>query len=130
MLAVSTRSKAEGILLVQTTDFYLFPYELTVGLKDKATGRTKPVTCDFCYTWQQGSKAGRITFRRTSDDHTFTYLCCADLQCSLHVRTKTVDALLSRTQLREDMTDEQRVLRLEEKLQRLLKTIAAQPIAN
>lgn len=57
LLAISTRSKAEGLLLIQDTDLYVLPYELATGLKDKTTGRSKPITCDFCYTWQQGGRA-------------------------------------------------------------------------
>jgi hypothetical protein len=130
MLAIGTRSNTEGLLLIQVDDFYMLPYELTIGLKDKATGRSKPITCDFCYTWQQGGKAGRITFRRTSDDHTFTYLCCADLRCSLNVRDKTAEALLSRTQLHEDLIEEQRVARLDNKLRRVITMLGCQPVIS
>lgn len=52
LLSVSTRAENEGLLLVQTDGFYLLHYELTRGMTDKLTGRSKPVTCDFCYTWQ------------------------------------------------------------------------------
>lgn len=127
MLAVGTRSGREGVLVVQTDNFYMLPYELSVGLKDASTGRTKPVVCDFCYTWQRGGKSGRITFRRASDDHTFTFLCCADLRCSLHVRNTTPEAILSRTQLHEDITTEQRLARLQDKLKRVIKILGAQP---
>lgn len=128
MLAVSTRSNAEGVLLVQTDDFFMLPYERATGLKDKVTGRSKPVTCDFCYTWQQGGKAGRITFRRKSDDHTFTYLCCADLRCSLHVRGLTAESMLSRTQLHENLTNERRIARLKENLNAIITMLSYQPV--
>lgn len=127
MLAVPTRSKNEGVLLTQLDDLYIIPYELSIGLKDTATGRAKPVVCDFCYTWQQGGKSGRITFHRASDGHTFTYLCCADLRCSLHARNLTPEAALSRTQLHEDLTAEQRIARLKDNLKRLVITLAIQP---
>jgi len=128
MLAVPTRSNKEGLLLLQPDAFYAFPYELTTNLADRATGRSKPITCDFCYTWQQGGKAGRITFRRKTDDHTLTYLCCSDLRCSLHVRDKTTEARLSRTQLHEDITTEQRIARLKDKLHILISALDLQPI--
>lgn len=130
MLAIATRSGAEGVLLVQTDKFYIVPYQLTTGIKDKSTGRSKPITCDLCYTWQQGGKAGRITLRRAEDDHTFTYLCCADLRCSLHVRNLTSESTLSRTQLHEDITPEQRIARLKRKLDEILQTIGASPAAS
>lgn len=129
MLAITTRSKNEGVLLVQTDNLYMVPYELSVGLKDVATGRTKPVVCDFCYTWQRGGKSGQITFRRASDGHALTFLCCADLRCSLHVRNLTQEATLSRTQLHEDITSEQRIARLKDKLSRVITTLGAQPAA-
>lgn len=128
MLAVGTRSKAEGVLLIQTNNFYVLPYELAVGIKDTATGRTKPVVCDFCYTWQQGGKAGRVTFRRPVDDHTFTFLCCGDLKCSLHVRGLTPEAVLSRLQLHEDITEAQRITRLKARLDDVLAILGVQPV--
>lgn len=127
MLAVTTRSGAEGVLLIQTDRLYVVPYQLSTGIKDKSTGRSRPITCDLCYTWQQGGKAGRITFRRAEDDHTFTYLCCSDLRCSIHVRSLTSESTLSRTQLHEDITTEQRIARLKRKLDEILLTIGASP---
>ena len=70
LLAIGTRSGAEGLLLIQMTNAYVIPYELTAGIADKATGRSKPITCDFCYTWQRGGNVACITFRRASDNHT------------------------------------------------------------
>lgn len=128
MLAISTRSNREGLLLMQFDDFYMVPYELMTGLADKATGRAKPITCDFCLTWQQGGKAGRISFRRDSDGHTFTYLCCGDLLCSLHIRNITSESTLSRTQLREDITVEDRIARFHERTMRILTTLGVEPL--
>ena len=99
-----------------------------LAVADKATGRSKPITCDFCLTWQRGSNAGRITFERASDKHKFTYLCCGDLQCSLHIRGQTPQAMLSRTQLREDTTVEQRIARLQERVMRIITTLGAEPV--
>ena len=129
VLAVETRSRAEGILLVQTDKFFMLPYELRVGLKDTTTGRTKSVICDFCCTWQRGGNSGSITFRRPSDNHSFTFLCCADLRCSLHVRNLTPQATLSRTQLHEDITKEQRIARLKDRLNRVIAILGASPAA-
>ncbi|HSX31400.1 MAG TPA: FBP domain-containing protein [Candidatus Saccharimonadales bacterium] len=130
LLSVRTRSEAEGLLLIQLDSFYLLPYELTRGLRDTATGRSKPIICDFCYTWQQGGKISRITFHRASDDHRLSFLCCADLQCSRHIRNKTAESALSRTQLHEDITVAQRIERLKAKLQKLTGVLQAQAISH
>lgn len=128
LLAVLTRSGNEGVLLVNLdADLYVLAFELMTNVRDNTTGRAKPITCDFCYTWQQGDKAGRITFMRASDGHKFTFLCCGDLQCSSHVRGLTSEALLSRTQLHEDMTPEQRAARLRTKLADLITLLDASP---
>jgi hypothetical protein len=128
LLAITTRSGAAGVALIQTDDTYLLPFELATKIADKTTGRTKAVICDFCYTWQRGSNAARITFQRPSDSHSFTFLCCADLKCSLHVRDHTSEAALSRSQLREDLTPAQRVQRLTEKLDSLIRLLGVLPV--
>ena len=128
LLAVPTRSGSEGVLLVNLdADLYVLPYELATNVRDNTTGLAKPITCDFCYTWQQGGRSGRVTFTRASDGHKFTFLCCGDLNCSLHVRGLTPEALLSRTQLHEDMTPEQRAVRLQTKLTDLITLLGADP---
>jgi len=120
LLAISTKSGREGVVAIELdSNVSVIPYELLARVAD-TTGRSKPITCDFCHTWQRGGNAGRITFTRKSDGHTLTFLCCADLQCSLHVRGKTPQALLSRTQLHEDLTTEQRIERLRHKLRNLM----------
>jgi len=129
LLAIGTRSGTEGVLLIQAPELYLLPYQLTTKVADKATGRSRPITCDFCYSWQRGSNAGRITFHRRRDDHSFTFLCCADLDCSRHVRGLTPEATLSRTQLHEDITPERRIARLTEKLSALTALLEQPPIA-
>ncbi len=129
ILAVSTKSGDEGVLVIQTDHLYVMPYELRKGINDSVTGRSKPITCDFCFTWQQGGKAAQITFRRTFDNHTFTYLCCRDLGCSIHVRNLSHESLLSRTNLHEDITVDDRILRLKSKVNTVLKTLGAQPAA-
>lgn len=128
VLAIPNRSASEGLLLVSIEALYLLPYHLTVGLKDKMTGRTKPAICDFCYTWQAGGHTARITFTRLSDKHTFTYICCSDLRCSLHVRNKTPEAVLSRTNLREDNDIDQRIARLKSNMAAVIRTLRAEPV--
>lgn len=125
LLAISTRSNIEGVLLIETASRHLIPYTLSGGLTDAATGRSKAAICDFCFTWQGGGKSKRISFVRTSDGHSLTYICCGDLQCSLHVRGRTPEATLSRSQLREDITEAQRIVRLRQKLNALVETLGA-----
>lgn len=120
-LAVTTRSAAKGVVLLSPGEtIYVLPFELTKSLVDKRTGRAQPIICDFCRSWQPGSNAGSITFYKDKQSmNSVTFLCCADLQCSKHVRGLTVASKLSRAQLREDLTSEQRVERLKERLQQI-----------
>lgn len=125
LLALTDRTMNKGVLLFQPGDvLYIAPFSLLRGIKDHTTGRFRPITCDFCYTWQAGSAAASISFMLAKDPaRTITYLCCADLQCSQHVRTKTEQARLSRTQLRENIDETGRVLRLQKRLDRLAREL-------
>lgn len=116
LLPVFARSGNEGVLLIELGQLHVLPFKLRHGVTNKSTGRTKPITCDFCYTWQPGGNAASITFP-LADRHTVTYLCCADLNCGAHVRSKTPASLVSRTQLPESITSEERIARLRRKLQ-------------
>lgn len=83
-----------------------------------SSGRTEAIICDICATWQRGSHSAALTF--TKEKSTTTFLVCGDLDCSLHVRDKTPAAVLSRTQLREHITPEERVERLRRRLAAML----------
>ena len=121
MVAVHDRSGQTGVLIIETDATHVIPYALTRGIKDSQTGRGKPVICDFCKTWQSGSHAGRITFRPDRRlENSFSYLVCADLDCSAHVRSKTAASARSRTQLHEDIDDARRIERLQESLRALV----------
>jgi len=128
LLAVTTRSGNEGVLLASIERFYVLPYRLSKSITNTQTGRSTPITCDFCYTWQRGGNAGNISFVRPSDEHIITFLCCGDLECSLNVRDMTNAAALSRTQLHEDMTTEQRIERLQSKFKQIIDIIGGIPI--
>ncbi|HYG83536.1 MAG TPA: FBP domain-containing protein [Verrucomicrobiae bacterium] len=129
LLAIADRSGNSGVLLIEIENrLYALAYELSPGIKDK-TGRTKPVICDFCRTWQAGGNAARITFEKaTSVYHSVTFLCCADLDCSLHIRDLTSAAKTSRAQLREDMTLDQRIQRLKNRLHEVVTDLTAAEI--
>jgi len=114
-LAVLTKSKNEGVLLYgdHTAAFMLSKR------KPGASGRIEPIICDLCAMWQRGSNSATIAFTR-SDKTTVSYLCCTDLNCSLHVRGLTAAGKLARTQLREDITPEHRIERLHMRLTRIV----------
>ena len=130
LVAVSDRSGNEGVLLIELdAQLYVVPYELSIRMADLQTGRSKPVICDICNTWQSGANSARITFTHTKSLHKIGFLCCADLACSRHVRSKTKASILSRTQLHEDLNNAQRVDRLKRKLQGLAERLDLQPVS-
>lgn len=117
-LAVLAKSKNDGVLLYQglTMAFSL------ARRKPGASGRVEPIICDLCATWQRGSNSATITFTRNNRS-TASYLCCGDLDCSLHVRGLTAAGKLARTQLREDITPERRIERLHAKTSAIITNL-------
>lgn len=117
LVAISDRTNDKGVLLLEPdNDLYIVQYELSRKVIDSKSGRRRAIICDFCYTWQPGSNAASITFSLTDATRKIRFICCADLQCSQHVRSLTKSSITSRVQLPENMTNESRVLRLKEKL--------------
>ena len=117
LLAITDRTNKKGILLLEPdTDLYAVQYELSKKVIDFKSGRRRAIICDFCYTWQSGSNAASITFSIGNSKRKVRFICCADLKCSMHVRTTTKESVMSRTQLRENMTNEDRILRLKDRL--------------
>ena len=132
MIHISNRSGNEGVLIVGLShSMYLIPYEFKKIGPSASTGRPQPIICDFCRTWQSGVHAGAITFTHVkSSNSNVTHLCCSDLRCSEHVRSKTSASKTSRTQLREDMDNESRINRLNERLDRLVNDLEIRPLTN
>lgn len=130
MIHISNRSGNVGVLLLGlATSIYLIPYEFKKIGPSASTGRPQPIICDFCRTWQSGTRAGTITFTNVkSSKSNVTYLCCGDLRCSDHVRSKTSASKTSRTQLREDMDNENRIDRFNERLDRLVNDLEITPL--
>ena len=118
-LAVTTKSGAEGALIIPFAGMLVVPFRLQKRMPNKM-GRTEAIICDICATWQRGSNSAVITFPKGKSSTSF--LVCADLNCSLHVRNKTPESILSRTQLREHNTVEDRISRLRSRLQNILNT--------
>jgi hypothetical protein len=117
LIAIADRNGDKGILLLQPDDtLYIASYELSRRIIDSSTGRERAIICDFCYTWQPGSNAASITFTHANTKHKIRFLCCSDLACSQHVRTATKESVVSRAQLREDLSDDDRIARLKTKL--------------
>lgn len=117
LIPISDRTGSFGVLLVQLgEELYVAPYELSRRIVDSSTGRDRAIICDFCYTWQPGSNAASIIFTHAETKHSIRLLCCGDLRCSQHVRTITRASKVSRTHLRENLTNEARVARLKSRL--------------
>lgn len=114
-LAIMNKSRSEGVLLFEDV---FYPFSLARKAAS-STGRTDGIICDICATWQRGSNAARITLPK-GDRSTVSYLVCADLDCSLHVRDLTPESKLSRVQLREHTTPVARRVRLSKNLVHLL----------
>jgi len=110
-LAVTDKAGNEGVLIYQdaTVSFTLSPRAARNG------GRVTAIICDICATWRRGPESAMLTLPK-GDNRSVSYLVCADLDCSLHVRAMTSAGILSRSQIREDITPDRRVERLRERL--------------
>ncbi|QQG50794.1 MAG: FBP domain-containing protein [Candidatus Saccharibacteria bacterium] len=114
-LAVLNKSKSEGVLIIPRAEATrILPFRLQKRTAN-ASGRVEAIICDICATWQRGSNSAIISIV-DSDKSSRSFLCCQDLDCSLHVRDITPAAAISRTQLRETMTVEDRIERLNQRL--------------
>jgi hypothetical protein len=121
LLFISDRTGDKGILLLQPeADLYIAQCEVAHRIVDSHTGRDRAIICDFCFTWQPGGNAASITFTHAETKHKVRFLCCGDLACSQHVRTLTKASRVSRAQLRESISNEDRTVRLKLKLTRLI----------
>lgn len=114
-IAVTDKSGNEGVLLYQdeTVPFTLSPRVA------RADGQVAAVICDICATWRRGPESAVLTLPK-GDNRSVSYLVCADLQCSLHVHGMTDAGILSRSQIREDITPDRRIERLRERLAAIL----------
>lgn len=124
-LAITDRSGTIGILWIELSgSVHILPFELRRGIVDKATGRAKPVICDLCFTQQIGTNAARLTITMPKKIGTSRgLLACADLACSAHVRGKTLVGLKSKAQLRETISTEAKIDRLQKRLADLVVSL-------
>lgn len=130
ILPITDRAGNKGVLLLQFDEqnMYAVPYEISRGITS-STGKAQAIICDFCRTWQTGSRSGGVTLQKPGrDTGSITFLCCADLACSQHVRNLTNASRTSRSQLREDMDNDQRVTRLKNRLEEISGLLRLVPI--
>jgi hypothetical protein len=129
ILSITDRTGDKGVLLLQPENvLFIAQYELSRSVVDSQTGRGRAIICDFCYTWQPGPTAASITFTHSKTKNKIRFLCCSDLECSQHVRTKTKASIMSRAQLRESLSNEDRVARLKTKLQTLIEHLGIETV--
>ena len=66
LFGLPTKNNLAGILfLAPHDDLYAIAYEIN-AIPAGTTGRTKPIICDFCKTWQTGGRAGTFLRRSTA----------------------------------------------------------------
>src|SRR5258708_3852405 len=117
LLPIFTRNDNYGVLLIDIVGtLNALPFNIRRRIVNNATGRSKPVICDLCFTYRAGISSAVITFSDRQETKSLSILCCADLLCSRHVRNKTSASRMSRTQLPESISTEARVGRLKRKL--------------
>lgn len=114
-LTVMNKASSEGVLLYEET---IVSFLLNKRTANHA-GRVEPIICDICATWQRGTTSATLTFRKSAA-HSVSFLVCANLDCSLHVRDLTDASKVSRTQLREQISVEARIARLKSRLREML----------
>jgi hypothetical protein len=119
-VAVTNKQGNEGVLIVPFLNAVV-PYSLSKRMPG-GKGRVEAIICDICATWQRGTHSAVITFQ-TSPVRSVSFLCCEDLQCSLHVRGKTKASLLSRAQIREQIDPQARITRMRERLAAIIETV-------
>lgn len=114
-LAVTDKSGNEGVLIYQeaTVPFALSPRVARAG------GQVAAIICDICATWRRGPESAVLTLDK-GERRSVSFLVCADLDCSLHVRGMTDVGMLSRSQIREDITPDRRKERLRERLTEMI----------
>lgn len=119
-IAVMNRAQSEGVLIAELGERYVATFRLQKRSAN-SQGRVEAIICDFCATWQRGSNSFVISFQK--EKGSVSFLCCGDLLCSFHVREKTLESKLSRTQLRETVSVEGKIQRLRNRLKNILQEV-------
>jgi hypothetical protein len=119
-ITVTNKSGSEGVFIaVRNGRYVVLPFKLQKRAAN-TNGRVEAIICDICATWQRGSNSAAMTFIK--ERSSITFLVCRDLDCSLHARDKTPEAVLSRTQLRESIVPSEKVKRLRARLLSMINT--------
>lgn len=118
-LAVFDRTGNGGVMIYNEQ---MIPFSLAQR-KANAAGRVEAIICDICATWRRGTASGVLNFKK-STTRAVSYLVCADLDCSLHIRGLTEASKLSKVQLREQITTEAKIERLHNRLGTILGDLA------
>ncbi len=128
---LSDKANQKGLLFYETEDrILIIPYRIT-RKTPSLDGRNKAVICDICKTWRKGDATGLLNIIDPGNKHRTTgCYTCLDLNCSLHVRDLTPQAMLSRTQLRESITIPNRIARLHQNFDNLLSRISEDKITS
>lgn len=119
-IAVMNKAKNEGVLIAELEERYVATFRLQKRSAN-SRGQAEAIICDFCATWQRGSNSTVISFQK--EKGSVSFLCCGDLLCSFHVREKTPESKLSRTQLRETISVESKIQRLRDRLKSILQEL-------
>jgi|GEM_PF-6594643 len=117
------KAQTKGVLLFDDgNQLRAVKYELG-KIKPNRDGISASILCDFCFTLRARNQTALITFDLNREKtKSVAHYCCADLQCSLHVRALTDAALRSKTQIREDITPEGRIDRFVAKTAKIFDT--------
>jgi hypothetical protein len=126
LTSVCDKSQTRGIIIFfNASNTYAVKYELK-KIKPNSKGISGSILCDFCYTLQPRSKTAVITFDLNREKtRSVSFYCCADLQCSLHVRGLTDASLVSKSQIREDIIPQKRIDRFVAKTTTIFTTNGA-----
>ena len=125
-ITVTNKTKAEGLFVFGVSDEPTGFYFKLRDVASDAAGRRKPYICDFCFTWLQPSRSSTVTFILSAgESRSVSYRCCHNLECNLNMRSFTEDTMHSRVQLREDLSNEERISRFQNKLQAVARHLAS-----
>jgi FBP C-terminal treble-clef zinc-finger len=125
LLPLTDKAGTRGIIIFENNGNKAAEFELR-KTKAAKSGISKPVICDFCYTLRPMKKVAMITFYADrSKLRSTTFYICADIACSLHVRGHTDVLDYAKSQLREDVTVDDRIKRLHEKTNAIFHVIRA-----
>ncbi len=127
-ILIKEKSPTKGVLVYQdNANYYVLRYQLSPLPVSPITGKRSVIICDFCSTWHGSGTSSSVTFDVSAikDGTSLSFLCCRELACNDNVRNKTNTAHLSRAHLRENISDEERIERFINNLNKLIIPLAS-----